>query len=64
MSQAKKRVPHYSIGTAKQNILWDEEVKKGKTTPGPLNYRILSHNQTMPSRYPGRNAMGLGVKSN
>jgi len=38
MAQAKKRVPIFSFGTGKQNLLWNDERKRAKLTPGPLSY--------------------------
>ena len=38
LNQSKKAVPHFSVGSAKQNTLWDDEYKKSHVTPGPVSY--------------------------
>jgi hypothetical protein len=40
MNYVKKRAPLFKIGSAKQNELWRDEIQRGKTTPGPLDYDV------------------------
>lgn len=63
LTQTKKVVPGFSVGSAKQNALWDDEYKKAYVTPGPLSYE---HDDKImkPRRYSGNKAMGYDVKCN
>ena len=62
MKQTKKSVPKAKVGTAKQNVLWEDEKRRGKATPGPVSYdqqdQIMQRN-----RHEGRNMMGFGIKA-
>jgi hypothetical protein len=62
LRQTKKSVPRATVGTAKQFVLWEDENKRGKATPGPVSYdqqdQIMQRN-----RHEGRNMMGFGSKA-
>jgi len=62
VKQTKKSVPKIKVGTAKQFVLWEDENKRGKATPGPVSYdqqdQIMQRN-----RHEGKHMMGYGVKA-
>ena len=64
MNQTKKKTPKFSIGTQKQNLLWDLEIKNGSSTPSPFDYRTGDEKQTKVTKHPGHRALGFGLKAN
>jgi hypothetical protein len=60
---AKKQVPIQSVGKAANHILWQEEEKLGRVNLNAYEYQP-SYSQVEPSIKGGKNALGLGVKSN
>ena len=60
---SKKKVAEYSVGKAKQNMLWTEECKKAFSSPGPTTYKPNS-SLTMYNTIGTKNIFGFGLKSN
>ena len=57
VQNVKRKWPGYSVGKAKQFVLWEKDIKKSRMTPGPLTYQ-QSDGAIKPKRF---NGIGLGL---
>jgi len=52
------------MGRAKQNTLWDDEVKRSITSPGPQSYNSTNDKAVKMAKFSGKGIMGYDVKCN